>query len=673
MNYRRFKYSPIFTIRGEYSAGGGLDDSDIIGSIENCIAVNVAKLTPQVMRKDARGMTIKDDYLARLLSLRWAPELSAYDALYKMAATLVRKSNAFAAVMYNEDFTKVKQIVPLTVSSFRIYEDDDGNILFRFTWDYDGKTYVLPYQSVIHIRARFSKKRFIGTPPDQAIQTTLELLNATGQALKNTVKNSANLKGYLKYNNFADEDELKKKVQEFQAAYMSAENDGGIGGLDNTMEFHEITQRTPNIPTIQSQYLRDNLYRYYNVNENILMSKFTETEWNAFYESVIEPIALQLSLEFTFKLLTERERGFGNKIIFTSNRLQYATLQTRATIGSTLYDRGIITINEYRELMYYEPIEDGDVRMVSLNYVKADDQSLYQTGQANGGAGPGSGSEEPPAAGEGQQAATAIQILKMFVPVTMKGGEKEMPTLKGFTFKNQTETSADLYFYGDIVSDWWGAWQDEDQYPDAIKNFLSEQEGKDLNVYVNSGGGSVFAGIAIYNMIKRHAAKANVKVYVDGLAGSIASILAFAGSEPPEIPSNAFLMIHNPWSYCEGNAEDMRKMADDLDQIKTGILNIYAEHLKEGVTINQIEALMDAESWLNGEKAAEYFEVKTTEAKEYAAAVGDYMKKARCKVPEKLKIAKDGHDPEQQAAEEAAARKRQEIRDLTVKAIMEGE
>ena len=187
----------------------------------------MAKLTPQVMRKDARGMTIKDDYLARLLSLRWAPELSAYDALYKMAATLVRKSNAFAAVMYNEDFTKVKQIVPLTVSSFRIYEDDDGNILFRFTWDYDGKTYVLPYQSVIHIRARFSKKRFIGTPPDQAIQTTLELLDATGQALKNTVKNSANLKGYLKYNNFADEDELKKKVQEFQAAYMSAENDGG--------------------------------------------------------------------------------------------------------------------------------------------------------------------------------------------------------------------------------------------------------------------------------------------------------------------------------------------------------------------------------------------------------------------------------------------------------------
>ena len=358
---------------------------------------------PQVVRKDASGMTIKDDYLARILSLRWAPELSAYDALYKIAATLIRKSNAFAVVMYNEDFTRVKQIMPITVSSFRIYEDDDENILFRFTWDYDGKIYVLPYQNVIHIRARFSKKRFIGTPPDQAIQTTLELLDATGQVLKNTVKKSANLKGYLKYNNFADDEELKKKVREFQEAYMSAENDGGMAGIDNTMEFHEITQRTPNVPTMQSQYLRDNLYRYYNVNENILMSKFTEAEWNAFYESVIEPIAMQLSLEFTFKLLTERERGFGNKIIFNSNRLQYATLQTRATIGSTLYDRGIITINEYRELMYYEPIDDGDVRMVSLNYVKADDQSLYQTGQTNGGAGPGYGSGEPPEEGEGSR------------------------------------------------------------------------------------------------------------------------------------------------------------------------------------------------------------------------------------------------------------------------------
>ena len=245
-----------------------------------------------------------------------------------------------------------------------------------------------------------------------------------------------------------------------------------------------------------------------------------------------------------------------------------------------------------------------------------------------------------------------------------------MTMLKGLSIKNQTETSADLYFYGDIVSDWWGAWQNEDQYPDAIKNFLADQDGKDLNVYVNSGGGSVFAGLAIYNMLKRHAAKASVKVHVDGLAASIASVIAFAGSEPPEIPANAFLMIHNPWSICEGNAADMRKVADDLDQVRTGMLNVYAEHLKEGVTVEQIGELMDAETWLNGQQAAEYFDIQTTEAKEYAAAAGDFLMKARCKIPDGVKTAPDP----QRAAEEAAAQeKRAKIKNLTIGAIMKGE
>ena len=130
--------------------------------------------------------------------------------------------------------------------------------------------------------------------------------------------------------------------------------------------------------------------------EKVLTGSYTEAEWNSFYESVIEPIAIQLSLEFTFKLFTERERGFGNKIVFTANRLQYATLQTRATIGKDLFDRGVITINEYRELMYMQQIEDGDVRMVSLNFVKADDQSLYQTGKDDGEGGGEDPEDKPP-------------------------------------------------------------------------------------------------------------------------------------------------------------------------------------------------------------------------------------------------------------------------------------
>ena len=218
-----------------------------------------------------------------------------------------------------------------------------------------------------------------------------------------------------------------------------------------------------------------------------------------------------------------------------------------------------------------------------------------------------------------------------------------MPKVKSFNcfeIKNETPTSADLYFYGDIVSDWWGAWQEEDQYPEAIKNFLNGQQGKSLNIYINSGGGSVFAGIAIYNMIRRFAEQNAVRVFVDGLAGSIASVIAFAGSTPPKIPSNAFLMIHNPWALVEGNAEDLRKMADDLEVISGGILNVYMDHVKEGVTEDQIRELMNAEPWLNGQDAAEYFDVETTESvAEIAAASGEYVARSR-NMPKDLVIQK---------------------------------
>lgn len=414
LNLRRYKYAPIFAFRGEYQGSSDLYESDVIGSIANCIASNLGKLTPQVIRRDAAGLTIKDDYLAKLLSLRWSPEITPFDGLYKMASDLVYKSNAFAVVFYNADFTRVQSIVPVTVKSFRIWEEEN-NIFFRFVWDYNGEEYTLPYQSVIHLKARYDRKRFIGTSPESQLKTTLELLDTTGESLRNAVNNSANLKGYLKYNNFADDDELKQKVREFQEAYMSAANDGGIAGLDNSMEFHEITQHTNAIPVTQSAFLRENLYRYYNVNEKILNSTYNESEWNAFYEAVIEPIALQLSLEFTYKLLSERERGFGNKIIFTANRLQYATLQTRVNLGSQLFDRGIITINEYRELMYYEPIEDGDVRMVSLNYVKADEQSIYQIGE-DAAAGGG----EDPAAGDAQN---KLQAIALYIPTRKNAGK----------------------------------------------------------------------------------------------------------------------------------------------------------------------------------------------------------------------------------------------------------
>ena len=375
--------------RSEYFCSGSLRDNEIVGAVAHAIATNVAKLTPQVIRKTADGTTIKNDKLSRLLGLRPNAENSTFDFLYKMASDLVYTSNAFAVCFFSADFSEITAIQPVTVTQHRIFEVD-GALYLKFTWEYDGKSYTVPYQFVTHLKGRYNKKRFLGTPPDEELKHSTDLLEITYNGIKSVIQNSASLRGYLKYNNFIDDDELKQKVREFQNAYMTAGNEGGIAGLDNTMEFREITQKPPAIPVAQVSFFRENIYRYYGLNESVLNSTYTEAEWNSFYEGVIEPIAIQLSLEFTFKLFTDGERSFGNKVIFTTNRLQYATLQTRNTIAGDLFDRGIITINEYREFMYLPQIEDGDVRMVSLNYVKADEQTEYQIGKQ------GEGEREPP-------------------------------------------------------------------------------------------------------------------------------------------------------------------------------------------------------------------------------------------------------------------------------------
>ena len=202
----------------------------------------------------------------------------------------------------------------------------------------------------------------------------------------------------------------------------------------------------------------------------------------------------------------------------------------------------------------------------------------------------------------------------------MKNNLKNMLEIKNFT-----DTTCDLYFYGDIVDSWSGAWDDTDQYPQAIKEFLDEAKDKNINIYINSGGGSVFAGMAIYNMLKRH--KGYKTVYVDGLAGSIASVIALAGDKIV-IPKNAYMMIHKPWCTCGGNANDFREMANTLDKVEQGILNVYKDNLSSEMLYDEIIEMVNNETWLTGEEASKYFaNVEIVEPLQLVACTSDLYSK----------------------------------------------
>ena len=166
-----------------------------------------------------------------------------------------------------------------------------------------------------------------------------------------------------------------------------------------------------------------------------------------------------------------------------------------------------------------------------------------------------------------------------------------------FVNKVSGEGSSNLYLEGEIASEtWWG----DEVTPEAFRTELRQMKG-DLTVHLNSPGGDVFAGVAIYNALKDYT-KGKVVVKVDGLAASIASVVAMAGDEIIMSPGS-MMMIHNPWSIGVGSSDELRKAADTLDQIKDSILPIYTD--RSGLSEDEVKDLMDAETWMTAEKAVE--------------------------------------------------------------------
>ena len=158
-----------------------------------------------------------------------------------------------------------------------------------------------------------------------------------------------------------------------------------------------------------------------------------------------------------------------------------------------------------------------------------------------------------------------------------------------------------MYIDGEIVTD---EYEDTDTSAAGFRNALkSLGDVKSINLHINSPGGSVFEGIAIYNMLKQNSARINV--YIDGLAASIASVIAMSG-DAIFMPSNSMMMVHNPWVMAIGNASELRKQADDLDQITKSSVQTYLAKAGDKLDEKTLTQLMDDETWLTAQEAVDY-------------------------------------------------------------------
>lgn len=204
-------------------------------------------------------------------------------------------------------------------------------------------------------------------------------------------------------------------------------------------------------------------------------------------------------------------------------------------------------------------------------------------------------------------------------------------TVKKYFALETAEKEADITIFGDITS--W-PWLESDISAYMLSRQIADLDVDTINVHISSYGGEVQEGLAIYNSLRQH--KAKVKTYCDGFACSIASVIFMAGDE--RVMSNAsLLMIHNPWTYTEGNAQELRKKADDLDKMAQASVNAYMEKVNIGE--DEVRQLLDEETWLNPSEALEYgFATSVTGGEPQAK----YSQSVRNMVKQKLLSAAEG-------------------------------
>ena len=305
----------------------------------------------------ADGFSVNPETYIRFLLEEPNPYMSGQLLQEKVTIQLQLNNNAFIYI-HRDEYGYPIELYPVPASGVEAIYDKEGYLYLKCTM-INGKVCTYPYSDIIHLRQDFNTNDIFGENPQKVLQPLMEIVNTTDQGIVKAIRNSGVIKWLLKFNQTLRPEDIKKQTEEFTQQFLSIENSGGAAATDAKMDAKQVDPKDYVPNAVQMEKTVQRLYSYFNTNEKIVQSKYDENEWNSYYESEIEPLAMQLSNEFTRKLFTRRERGFGNKIIFEASNLQYASMSTKLNLQA-MVDRGAMTPNEWRETFGLAPVEGGN-------------------------------------------------------------------------------------------------------------------------------------------------------------------------------------------------------------------------------------------------------------------------------------------------------------------------
>ena len=353
-------------------------DAKIVRKAIHTIATNGAKLRAKHIRKKDGKSEIQNTDYDYLLNIRPNYFMSAYDFLYKIITQLLITNNSYVYIE-RDNKGSVVGYHPIN-SKYTELIEYKGDLYIKFYFN-NGNKLSASYDDVIHLRRYFNNNDIYGES-NQCIINGLNVIQAADDSIVNATKQSAFLRGLLKYNQILKSDDMKKHRKEFIDDYLTMNDSSGIAALDQKAEYIELKNDPKMVDSNQMKFLSDDMLAYFGTNEDIVSSNYTEDQWNAFYESVLEPISIQMSQEFTYKSFTSREIGHGNEIMFEPNRIQYASIKTKIELIKTMGPMAVIKKDEMREIFNLPSMDEGgDDYVQTLNYIVAADAQEYQLGK----------------------------------------------------------------------------------------------------------------------------------------------------------------------------------------------------------------------------------------------------------------------------------------------------
>lgn len=349
-------YQPTFT-----NWRGQLYESELVRSAIHAKAKHISKLKVEI-----RGAA--QPKLQTLLKHRPNTWQTWGQFLYRLDTILEMQNTAFI-VPIEDRFGNTTGVFPILPSRCQIIEHN-GTQWLKYTFDTGAQATIEMARCGVMTKFQYEDD-FFGSD-NLALNPTLELMHIQKQGIKEAVKSSATFRFMAKLNNFATPDDIAKEQVRFTENNLKKDS-GGILLFPNTyQEIQQIKGSPYVVDKDQMDLIRTNVFDYFGVNEDIIQNKSFGDAWSAFYEGEIEPFAIQFSEVITKMLFTNREVTSGSCVIATANRLQYMSNADKLQVSAQMADRGLMSINEIRDIWNLAPIENGDRFIVRGEYYNAD-------------------------------------------------------------------------------------------------------------------------------------------------------------------------------------------------------------------------------------------------------------------------------------------------------------